>query len=82
MTEIRKEIEAFKAMQAKLEAEHMAEWVLIHHRQLIGVYPSFDSAADVAIERFGAGPFLIRQVGATPSVLPASLAYSRPQPRA
>jgi hypothetical protein len=78
MTDIQKEIEAFKAIQAQLEAEHMAKWVLIFHRELVGVYPSFDTAADVAIQRFGSGPFLIRQVGAQPVAVPASLAYARP----
>lgn len=71
------EIDAFKKLQPELEAKHMGEWVLICHQQLVGYFASFDAAADDAIERFGSGPFLIRQVGAKPLALPASLAYTR-----
>ena len=59
MSPLADEIAAFKAMHAKLEAETMGQWVLIHQRQLVGSYASFDAAADVAVERFGSGPFLI-----------------------
>jgi len=78
MADIRDEIAAFETMQAQLEAEHLGKWVVIYDRRLIGLFGSFDSAADEAIARFGSGPFLIRQLGATPVSLPASLAYTRP----
>jgi len=75
---LQNEIAAFKKLQPELEANHMGRWVLIHQRQLVGHYASFDAAADEAVQRFGRGPFLIRRVGAKPVALPASLAYTRP----
>lgn len=78
MADIKDEIAAFEKMRARLEAEHMGEWVLFCKRRLVGLFQSFDAAADVAIEKFGSGPFLIRQVGAKPMPIPASLAYTRP----
>jgi hypothetical protein len=78
MSIIREEIAAFEAMQAKLEADAFGKWVLFHHRQLIGTFASFDAAADDAVAKFGSGPFLIRQVGARPVAVPASLAYAKP----
>jgi hypothetical protein len=71
------EIRAFEAMRAQLEAEHLGQWVLIYRRELIGSYVSFETAAEVAVERFGSGPFLIRQVGAPPITLPVSVMYHR-----
>lgn len=78
MSPIQDEIALFKSRQSEFEATHMGKWVLICKRQLIGFYASFDVAADDAVRQFGSGPFLIRQVGAKPQALPASLAHSRP----
>ena len=75
MAEIDREIEAYEAMRSKLEADHMAKWVLLHNRELVGVFDSFEAAAEEAVKRFGGGPYLIRQVGAPPVVLPASVMY-------
>lgn len=77
MTTITDEISAFQDMKSKLEAEHIGEWVLIQNRKLIDLYESFEIAADDAVRRFGSGPFLIRQVGAQPMPLPASVMYHR-----
>jgi hypothetical protein len=78
MADIRDEIAAFKTMQARLEAEHLGKWVLIHQQRLVGLFISFDAAATEAVARFGNGPFLIRLVGEKPMALPASVAYARP----
>jgi hypothetical protein len=69
------EISAYDSMREQLEGEHMGKWVLVHDRQLVGVYDSFDAAAQEAVKRFGSGPYLIRQVGAPPVTLPASVMY-------
>jgi hypothetical protein len=76
------EIDTFRRLLPQLEAKHKGQWVLIHHHTLIGTYQAFDAAADEAVRRFGSGPFLIRQIGARPVALPASLAYTRPRPSA
>jgi hypothetical protein len=75
MAEIDQEIAAYEAMRDELEKEHMGEWVLLYERKLIALYDSFDKAANDAVKRFGAGPYLIRQIGAPPVALPASVMY-------
>ena len=69
------EISAYEERKAELEAHHTGKWVLFHSRKLISIYDSFEAAATDAVQQFGRGPYLIRQVGAPPVVLPASLMY-------
>src|ERR1035437_5384319 len=59
-------------MQEELEEKHMGKWVLFHNETFFAVYGSFEAAADDAVRRFGRGPYLIRQVGSPPVVMPAS----------
>jgi hypothetical protein len=67
------DIAAYEAMRADLEAHSMGRWVVVRDRQLVGAYDSFERAAEEAVRRFGRGPYLIRQVGAPPVVIPVSL---------
>ncbi len=67
---IEKEKMAYEAMQEDLEANHWGEWVVFHDMNLIGAYESFHDASEVAVERFGRGPYLIKQVGEDPITLP------------
>ena len=62
-TALRKDIEAYDQARSKLEAEHRGEWVVFHSGALVGAYREFESAASEAVEKFGDGPYLIRQVG-------------------
>jgi len=66
MAEITLEIAAYERMQSELEREHMGKWVVVHDEQLIGAYEDFEDAACSGVQRFGSGPFLLRQVGAQP----------------
>jgi hypothetical protein len=75
MAALDNEIATFDTLRSNLETEHMGDWVLIHENNLIGTFASFDEAAQLAVARFGRGPYLIRQVGAAPVVLPASVMY-------
>ncbi len=75
MTNLDREIAAYQNMRSELESKHMGEWVLVHDEKLIGLFASFEAAAGIAVEKFGRGPYLIRQVGAPPVTLPASVAY-------
>jgi hypothetical protein len=75
MADINQEIEAYNQRKAELEANHMGKWVLIHDLELIGIFDSIEAAADAAVQRFGRGPYLIRQIGAPPVTLPASYMY-------
>lgn len=76
MIELDREIAAYEVMRANLENEHMGEWVVIYGQELIDVFPSFEAAAQVAVQKFGRGPYLIRQVGSSPVVIPASVMYN------
>jgi len=53
----------------------MARWVVIHSAAFEAVYDSFELAAVEAVKKFGRGPYLIRQIGAPPVSLPASVMY-------
>jgi hypothetical protein len=75
MAELKDEIAAYDSMRGDLEAKFLGRWALVHDRHLIDTYESFDQAAKDAVHRFGRGPYLIRQVGAPPVSLPASVMY-------
>lgn len=72
---LEKEIAAYETMRSRLEADHPMEWAVVRAEGLIGVYGTFESAAHEAMQRFGRGPYLIRQIGAPPIRLPASVLY-------
>ena len=74
MADLPSEIAAFAQMQSELEMTHLGKWVVFHNRALAGAYDTFEQAAKDAVSRFGRGPYLIRQVGASSGALPASLA--------
>ena len=74
-TTIHEEIAAYEGLRQNLEADHMGKWVLIRNRELVSLFDSFEAAAEEAVKRFGRGPYLIRQVGAPPVTLPASVMY-------
>jgi hypothetical protein len=76
MAELREEIAAYEMMRADLESAHLGKWALVHDRKLIGVFDAFERAAETAVREFGRGPYLIRQIGAPPVTLPASVLYN------
>jgi len=65
MSTLDEDIAFFETQQADLEARHMSKWVLVHDLKVESVFDTFEEAANVAVDRFGAGPYLIRQVGAS-----------------
>jgi hypothetical protein len=75
MHDIDNEIAAYEVMRDDLETHHMGEWIVMREGKLIGTYDSFETAASEAVARFGRGPYLIRQIGAPPITLPASVMY-------
>lgn len=75
MSTLTEEIAAYEGMQRRLEIDHFGKWVVVHNRELAGIYDSFQAAAEDGVERFGRGPYLIRGVGAAPITLPASALY-------
>ncbi len=69
-----RQVAAYEARHEEMEGEHLGKWVVFHDEKLAGTYDSFEDAAEDAIARFGAGPYLIREVGASRVVrLPASI---------
>ncbi len=70
------EIRAFEAKREELERLYNGKWVVFHGQEFIGAFDNLDAAAEQAIRRFGNGPYLIRQVGEPPNVLPPSVLYS------
>ena len=75
MAELTTEIAAYELQRNNLETNHFGEWALVHDEQLVGTYGRFEDAADIAVQRFGRGPYLIREIGSGPMVLPASVLY-------
>ena len=78
MSTLKDEISTYEGMRDDLETQHFGEWVVIHDGEFVGSYDSFESAADDAVRRFGRGPYLIRQVGAPPVTLTASIFRTSP----
>ncbi len=70
------EIAAYESIRAELEARHMGEWVVMRSGKVVGTYGSFEQASSEAVSHFGRGPYLIRQIGAPPITLPASVVYN------
>ena len=75
MANLSVELEAYEGMRRELELDHLGKWVVVHDKKLVGIYESFQEAAGVAMERFGRGPYLIKQVGEGPIRLPAAALY-------
>lgn len=73
--ELRTEIRAFEARKTELEKTYMGKFVVFKGEELIGAWDTLDAAAQAAVLRFGRGPYLIRQVGAPKTTLPASVLY-------
>lgn len=75
MADITKDIEAYNRMRVKFETEYFGKWILIHDEHFISSFDSFEAVAEEAVKRFGAGPYLIRQVGAPQIPIPSSVAF-------
>jgi len=66
-------IEAYRNMLEQLEQHHNRKWVVIHDRNYIDSFDTFENAVREAARRFGRGPYLIRQVGERRPRLPTSV---------
>ena len=74
--ELEQNIEAFEAMRETLEEHHLHKFVVFYDAKFVDSFDSFHNAAREAVRRFGQGPYLIRQVGATRRIaMPASVAF-------
>ena len=77
MASLLEDIAAYEERRDYLEVEFFGKWVVFYEGELAGSYDDFQEAAADAVGRFGRGPYLIRQVGAPPMQLPASVQYKR-----
>ena len=75
MPELEIEKATYDRHKEDFHRDHKLEWVVIHGDQVVGFFGEFQQAAETAVERFGRGPYLIRQIGAPIEPLPASLLY-------
>ncbi len=72
MRTLEQEIEAYESMRADLEAEYFDKWIIMRNGEVAGAFDSSEACIQFAVEKFGRGPYLIRQVGEPPVRLPAS----------
>jgi hypothetical protein len=77
MADLNDEISAYDGMRSDLETKYLGKWALVHDQALIGTYETFEAAANEAVQRFGRGPYLIRQIGAPPGLCAISSASWR-----
>ena len=75
MLELSRQIVAYETMQSDLETDQFGKWVVFYDEELVGIYETDREAVGTAIERFGRGPYLIRQVGIQPVPPLASVIY-------
>src|SRR5258706_11633599 len=73
MAALERELGEFEARRNEFEAEYLGKWIVLRNTDLVGVFADFEAAAADAVTKFGRGPYLIRQVGAPPVVLPISV---------
>lgn len=77
MTVLREDIAAFERVRADLESSHLKQWVVFQGGELQGIFPDFESAATLAVDRFGSGACLIRQIGAPAAIqLPGGMIFT------
>lgn len=75
-TELSKQISAYNQMRDLLETDHFGKWAVFYNEQLVGTYETVENAVSTATQKFGRGPYLIRQIGAPNRVtMPASITY-------
>ncbi len=71
------EIALFEARKHELESTQWGKFVVIRGNEVLGAFDTLEIAGYAAAQKYGAGPYLIRQVGAPPWRLPAWFAFSR-----
>lgn len=75
MSALQGDIAAYDKARLELEAKHRGKWAVFHSGQFIGVFSDFEDAATEAVERFGVGPYLIRQVGVEAIQLSSAMVF-------
>ena len=68
-------IAAYGLQRRDLEENDKGRWVVFYDGELSDIFDDFQDAAAFAVEHYGRGPYLIRQIGAPPIQLPSSVLY-------
>lgn len=77
MADLDVELAAYRSQLFDLENQFFGKWVLFHGAERVGIFDAFEAAAGEAVERFGRGPYLIREIGAPPVSLPVCVVQRR-----
>ena len=72
------EIRAYETRKAELDKTYPGKFVVFKGSDFVGAWDTLNAAAAEAVARFGRGPYLIRQLGAPPPTLPASVLFRDP----
>lgn len=77
MSELDTDIKAYEEQLDELLEHHAGKYVVFHNGAFVDAFDTFQNAADVAVRRFGLGPYLIRKVRQSQDIrpLPASVAF-------
>ena len=75
MSTLEQEILAYDRMREELEEKYFNRWVVVRNGKVACHYDRPEECLQFATEKFGRGPYLIRQVGAPPESLPVSALF-------
>lgn len=78
MNELKRNIEAYQAIQKELERTNSGGFALLHEGNLVNVFNDRWDAHLVGHERFGEGRFSIKKIGEPPASLGAATLYTEP----
>ena len=71
----RKNIDAYKKMEADLEEKHFGKVALMHNGRLDGVHNNFEDAVIIGVRLFGEGNFSCKKIGEKPIQLGTAKMY-------
>lgn len=71
MQELAQEYAVFEEMRTELESKHMGKIIVIKGEKVVGTYDNMEDAARAAVQCFGRGPYLIKEIGEPEVVLPS-----------
>ena len=75
-TGLDEQIAVYDSMREALEREHMGKWIVVHGGVVAGYFETHWDAAEAAVQRFGDGPYLIREIGAPDALqIPAAVQF-------
>ena len=64
--QVQKNRDAYKAIQSRMETEHLGKSVLMHNGEVSGIYDTSSDAYAIGCEKFGLGRFTTELVGQRP----------------